>query len=107
GAGAVISHHSAAALWERLPRPDGAPVDVTVSHHHRGRRPGLRIHRVRALPQDEVTALDAIPITTPARTILDLAAAATPRRVEQFLARAIREGLTTPAEVLGLLARHP
>ena len=107
GAGAVVSHYSGAALWERLPQRDGMLVDVTVPHHHRGRRPGLRVYRVRALPEEEVTVLDVIPITTPARTILDLAGVAPPRRVEQALARAIREALTTPAEVLGLLARHP
>ncbi|HEY8470819.1 MAG TPA: DUF559 domain-containing protein [Longimicrobiales bacterium] len=107
GPGAVVSHHSAAALWERLPQRDGAPVDVTVPRHNRGRRPGLRIYRVRSLPEDEVTVLEGIPITTPARTILDLASVAPSRRVEQFLARVVREALTTPGEVLGLVARHP
>lgn len=107
GEGAVVSHHSAAALWERTPQPDGAPVDVSVPGANRGRRPGLRMHRVRSLPPDEVTTLDAIPITTPARTILDLAAVAPTRRVEQALARALRDALATPADVLGLIARHP
>ncbi len=107
GAGAVVSHRSAAVLWQLWPDREGAPIDVTVPLRHRGRRPGLHTHRVRTLPNDEVTKLDAIPITTPARTILDLAAVAPSREVEQAVAQAIRERLNTHAETLGLLERYP
>ena len=41
----------------------------------RKRHAGIRVHRPRALPDDEVTTLRRLPITTPARTFLDLAAA--------------------------------
>lgn len=73
GPGAALSHASAAALWD-LRRSDATIVDVTVPRTGRARRPGVRIHRPRTLRPTEVTTRDGIPVTTPARTILDLAA---------------------------------
>lgn len=72
GEGAVLSHRSAAELWELLPRSRG-PIQVTVPASSGGRRkrPGLRIHR-SLLPGSAATVRDRIPVTTPARTIADL-----------------------------------
>jgi very-short-patch-repair endonuclease len=52
-----------------------------------------------------VTKLDGIPITTPARTILDLAATASPRELERALADSLSRRLTTRSELEKLLAR--
>lgn len=73
GSGAVLSHQSAAALWEI--RPSGAnTVDVTVrTRGGRARRAGLRVHRSSRLASAELTVRDGIPVTTVARTLLDLA----------------------------------
>jgi very-short-patch-repair endonuclease len=73
GADAVLSHRSAAALWDLRGDPP-AHVDVTVPSRH-GRLPGrgIRIHRTRRLAPTEVTERNGIPVTTVARTILDLA----------------------------------
>ena len=105
GAGAVLSHASAAALWELRPSA-AALVDVTTRRSGR-RRPGLRIHRPRALPDNEATLRHGIPVTTPARTILDMAAVLTQSRLEHLLDQAeIRELTDYPA--LDALARaHP
>jgi very-short-patch-repair endonuclease len=72
GDGAVLSHRSAAELWELLPTSPGA-VHVTVPGRSGGRRKrhGLRIHR-SSLPTCDSTARSGIPVTTPARTIADL-----------------------------------
>jgi hypothetical protein len=51
---------------------DQARVDLTAPRGLR-RRSRLRFHRAR-LPADEVTVKRGIPVTTPARTLLDLAA---------------------------------
>ena len=73
--GAVVSHLTAAFLWDLaipLHREDG-PVHVTVSTGSAVRaRKDRAIHRSPLLP-DEVTASDGFPITTPARTWRDLA----------------------------------
>jgi len=92
GDGAVLSHASAAALWQL--RPSAAVViDVSVPRAGGRRRSGVRVHRCGALRLEEVTTCSAIPITTPARTLLDLAAVQ-PRRVV--------ERATDQAEVLRL-----
>jgi very-short-patch-repair endonuclease len=67
----------------------------------------VRIHRVRDLLPDEVTVLDGIPVTTPARTLLDIAETVPPREVEQALAKALRMGLVTRADVDLMVERHP
>jgi very-short-patch-repair endonuclease len=71
GEGAVLSHASAAALWNLL-RPIEGPVHVSLPRHS-GRRPraGIRIHRTTLEPTD-LTHRAGIPVTTPNRTILDL-----------------------------------
>jgi predicted transcriptional regulator of viral defense system len=72
GPSAVLSHRAALALWALRPAPAG-PIDVTAVA--RGRRPGegIRLHCVRSLdPVDRLT-IDAIPVTTVTRTLLDYA----------------------------------
>lgn len=108
GPGAVVSHRSAAALWDLLSPPMApAAVDITVPFHRRGHRPGIRVHRTSRLDPSETSAKERIPVTTPARTVLDLAGELRPQELERVLALVEREGLSTPAEVSSLIARHP
>lgn len=53
------------------PAPDA--LDISVPRDRPRRRVAVRVHRVR-IRQDEITRLRGIAITTPARTMLDLAA---------------------------------
>jgi len=85
GDGAVLSHRSAAALWDLLPAPTGA-ADVALARRVKPRA-GINVHCLRSLPEDHVTTRCAIPCTTVARTILDLAGLLTPRQLEQQRAR--------------------
>lgn len=108
GPGAVLSHLSGASLRQMLSDPgDSVPLDVTVPRRDRGRRPGLRVHRVDGLSEDEVTRHRSIPVTTPARTLLDLAGVIRGRKLEQALAVALRQQLTSRAELFALLDRYP
>ncbi|HSS34013.1 MAG TPA: DUF559 domain-containing protein [Solirubrobacterales bacterium] len=98
GEGAVLSHMSAAALWDLL-RPEDGPVDVSLpSHSGRSRRAGIRIHRCPSLAappsRDErgreivlTTVRNRIPVTTVPRAIHDLESTASPHLVR----RAIRQ----------------
>jgi very-short-patch-repair endonuclease/predicted transcriptional regulator of viral defense system len=108
GAGAVLSHQSAAALWEILPHP-GARVPVTVSttRNLRGRSSGIRVYRVRGHRSDEVTCLGVLQLTTPARTLLDVAGALSARDLEQAVARADRRRLLDRSQLELLLSRYP
>jgi very-short-patch-repair endonuclease len=107
GNGAVLSHRSAAALWKLLPYPAQSPVHVTVPNRALAQRPGIRIHRVQELPRDEITTEHGIPITTPARTILDVAAEVTAGELEQAVATAVRNHRTTRPKLDSLLAGYP
>jgi len=106
GAGAVISHRSAGALWKLLPRLPGG-LEITVAGRDPGRKPGIRIHCVSSLDRRDVRKLHGIPITTPARTLLDLAATASSRELEQALAEAHARRLVHRTDLVSLLARHP
>lgn len=98
GEGAVLSHRSAAELWEIL-RPTDGPVHVTVpGDAGRVRRSGLRIHRSSSLTPAEATRRDRIPVTRPARTIADLRRS----EPESTVRAAVRQ-----AEFLGLRLDHP
>jgi very-short-patch-repair endonuclease len=83
------------------------PVEVTMPRRRRRRLEGVRLHRVRDLRADEVTLLDGIPITTPARTLLDIAETETGRVVEQAYATALRMRLVTLETMRDMVERHP
>jgi very-short-patch-repair endonuclease/predicted transcriptional regulator of viral defense system len=99
---AVLSHRSGAD-WRGVLRTSRRIVDVTVPGRTRDDRPGIQVHRVRSLDPRDVTEHEGIPITTLARTYLDLAEVERPRRLEQALENAERMGifdLTAIEEVL-------
>lgn len=105
---AFVSYRSAAALSELFARPGhAAPVDVTVQGGDRGRRPGIRPHRVARLGPDEVTEVEGVPSTAPARTLLDLASVVGSRDLERAFARAERRNLVGRGDLTSLIARHP
>ena len=69
--GAVLSHLSAAVLWDLLPG-SGFPAHVTVAGSAGRKRSGLVVHRSVTMTAAAVIVRDAIPATTPARTLADL-----------------------------------
>ena len=108
GPNAVLSHESAAALHQLLSyTAKGAPIVVTVGPADPGPRPGIRIHRSSRLQPDGTTSRQRIPVTTPARTLLDLAATLTAGRMEQAVAEAHRKRLAAPQALHALIARYP
>jgi very-short-patch-repair endonuclease len=107
GESAALSHHSAARLWQLVPRDrEDDAVDVTVMKGRTGRRPHIRARHVRTLMPDEVTVHDGIPVTTPARTLCDLAGISGARELERALAEALAQRLVQSREILALLDRH-
>jgi Transcriptional regulator, AbiEi antitoxin/Protein of unknown function (DUF559)/AbiEi antitoxin C-terminal domain len=107
GVGAVLAGISAAAAYE-IRRSSSATIHVLVGRNGRERRAGIRLHWCRALPADEVTTLDGLPITTPARTLLDLAAGGLRgRALEAAIDAAERKRLLDFADLHKLLERYP
>jgi very-short-patch-repair endonuclease len=93
GQGAVLSHLDAAALWQ-IYESRGGSIHVTSMSRSGRKLPGIWGHRTRSLDPADVTLKDGIPVTTVARTIIDLTDILDSDRV----LRAIRE-----AEYLRLL----
>ena len=106
GPDAALSHHSGADLRGII--PSGGPR-VHVSVVSRSYRPqsGIALHRPRTLSPDEVTIVDGIPVTTPARTLLDLADRLSLRRLARACDTAERARLLDWAEAFALIDRHP
>jgi len=102
--GAVLSHRSAAALWG-IRRNDRTAVEITVPTAVR-RRARLEIHQA-SLREDEITARDGIAVTTPARTLLDLAAVVSPHHLARAATEAEIQRLTSPTSLAALVARYP
>jgi predicted transcriptional regulator of viral defense system len=84
GPGAALSHAGAAALWEL--RPERSPrIDVTVpTAGGRATRRLIVVHRA-LISMNEIAVRDGIPVTTPARTLLDLADVLGQRPLERAL----------------------
>jgi Protein of unknown function (DUF559) len=93
GEAAVISHRSAATLWDLLP-PSGDDVDVTIpGDAGRRRRPGIRLHRSSLLEARHSTRRWAIPVTTPAQMLSDLPGAVTAQELRRAQRQAAVRGL--------------
>lgn len=110
GPHALLGHAHAAHLWALLPawvEIDLATINVVVPPDcGRGRRRGIAVHRIAIDPRDR-TSHKGIPVTTPARTILDLGAQTDLRGVERAIDQAITDRRTTPRELRDLLSRSP
>jgi hypothetical protein len=73
GDGAVLSHYDAAWLWGLWRGTGGRHFHVTVAGTGRRGRGPIRLHCVRELHPDDVAVVDGIPVTSVARTLLDMA----------------------------------
>ena len=71
GPGSVLSHLDGAALW-KIYKGGGARVHVTTTTKSGQGLQGVRVHRARRLDPEDVTVTDGIPVTTVARTLVDL-----------------------------------
>jgi hypothetical protein len=101
GPSSVISHRSAAALWN-LQTGRGAKVEVTVTGPSR-RRSAIRVHRTTWLPDADVTEVDGLPVTGVARTLIDLGAVVARRGVERAFDQAMVLQLLDFAEIQRVL----
>lgn len=96
GPGAVLSHRSAAALWDLATVP-ASRIEVSVARRVRGPA-RVVLHLSRALEADSASQA-GIPVTTPNRTLVDLAAVVTARRLRRAVERAERLQLLDVAAI--------
>jgi very-short-patch-repair endonuclease len=105
GEGAVLSHLSAAALWELRP-VDPWVIDVSVAARRARVRDGLRVHRPRLLAPEDVARRRAIPVTSVARTLVDIAEVVSRRSLERALDEAEYLALLHPPRLQETLERN-
>jgi very-short-patch-repair endonuclease len=99
-----LCRRTAGRRWALLPYlPEPSAVQVTVAGHNPGPRPGIELRRVRELAEFETTTWRRIPITTPTRTLLDLAGELGDGDLEQAIAEAFARNLSSHSRLRRLL----
>ena len=101
GAGAALSHGTAADLWG-IRKRQGGPIHISLPSPRDVRRVGIQVRRRRAF---ETTRRKGIPITTPAQTIIDLAPSLTERQLERTIDEADKLDLIHPEPLRDAAAR--
>jgi very-short-patch-repair endonuclease len=107
GTGAVLSHDSAAMLWGMWGKNAGNEgrqvrppvIHVSVPSNRSRRLDGIRAHRRRQLGETELTQREGIRVTTPARTLIDLATLLEPSQLETAVNAADKLGLVDPEQL--------
>lgn len=91
---AWASHRTAAKLWG-LPVRDPEAIDIVVGAGTQVRQRGVRGHRSARLPSPDLARVRSIPVTSPARTLVDLSYGLDERQFGRLVDRAERDGLCT------------
>jgi very-short-patch-repair endonuclease len=91
GPEAVLSHRSAATLWGL--KTGGTRIEVSVPATTRSHRKGILLHQPNRLDDRDRTRRDEVPVTTVARTLVDLAAVVDRRRLARAFEQAERQEL--------------
>jgi very-short-patch-repair endonuclease len=103
GARSILTRSTSVFVFGYGPRP--ARVDVGFTDGLAGRRPGVRSHLLRGLAEGDVVVKHGLRVTTPARTLLDLAAI-TPRGVlERLIEEAQVQNVVSSGELLAMAER--
>jgi hypothetical protein len=102
--GAVIGYRSASA-WRGILTSARSKVDIIVPGRSKAGQPGIDLHQVRSLDPRDVTTHEGVPITTVARTLLDLAEVVPPRVLKRAVEETDRQGLFDGFAMEELLSR--
>jgi very-short-patch-repair endonuclease len=104
GPSAVLSHESAAALWG-IRKCEPGVIEVSVSGGAFRRRPGIRVHRRVRLERHDTGRHREIPVTQPARTLLDLAVRLPDSQLEAAVIEADKRDRVDPEALRSALSR--
>ncbi len=100
--GAVLSHETAGRI-NRLavePATSWIPTHIIVPHGSRKSIDGIVAHERRRMPPPEdLTIVDGLDVTSPARTIVDLASSTGEARLRHIVQTAIRDQTTSVDEL--------
>ncbi len=100
GPGSVISGAAAGRLWG-LDDIRTSQIEVSVTRDRNRRAiPGIAVRAVRTLARPDTSELEGIPVTSLARTVIDLAQTCDPATLEVAIDAALRTGRTSPTAIL-------
>jgi very-short-patch-repair endonuclease len=104
GKGAVLSHRSAAALWEIGAAPEER-IEVSVRRRCELDRPGILFRGRPTLSPHDVLRRDDIPVTSPVQTLVDLATELDQIPLERAVNEADKRDLVDPEALREELVR--
>jgi very-short-patch-repair endonuclease len=101
---AVVGGLAAARIWRMV---DEAPseIDVTVAGRNAAPRHGVQVRRVKTLARNDVRWRTGIPLTSPARTLIELGAVLDPLELENALAETLVHRLARAPEIAAAIQR--
>lgn len=103
GPDAVASHGSAAWLWGMAEQPPAQP-EITVPLRQHRRLGGMRVHR-RAHPGRAGRPRRGIPVTSPLRTVVDLAATCPAAELDTAIDTALARRLIRVEQLIAVVER--
>jgi very-short-patch-repair endonuclease len=108
---ALIAGRAAARHWGLLDTTqrlrDDDPIDVLLVGRNAARVRGVRIHRTSSLPRRDVRWRQGIPVVSPARALLEMAARFDDLELEAATLIAFRRWGVRASHITDLIARHP
>src|SRR5215211_1157839 len=105
GGGAVLSHFSAAALWEMVEWDERKP-EVTLCDTTPRTHPGIVAHRTVALDPRDQRRCRGIPVTAPARTAIDLASHLSLLAARRAIRQALSNRLLAVRDLVEIVERQ-
>jgi hypothetical protein len=99
-----VSHDAASALLGFEGFVLRGPFDILVPRGTYSVRPGLRLHTSAYRPLKDRVFVGSLPVTSPARTLIDISATTSPQRLTVLLDNALRDRLLTLDLLLGRIA---
>jgi hypothetical protein len=105
GSDAVASHRTAAVL-HGLEGFHRATPEISIPRHRSYRHPAVKVHRSNDLHLVSFETRDGLQVTSPVRTLLDLAGVVPPSKVHRALEDALRRDLVSWTGVTRCLVAH-
>jgi very-short-patch-repair endonuclease len=105
GSLAAVSHRAAVRRWGHR-RGREAPLEISTERERGLQVDGVIVHRSRDLRPEQLTMIDGLPVTNPARTLVDLGQVEPWFVVRDFLEDLVARRITTVAAAHAALLLH-
>jgi very-short-patch-repair endonuclease len=108
---ALVAGLASAQIWGMLDTTQGPdtddPIDVLRAGRNGGRPRGVQVHRTSTIERQDIRWRNGIPVTSPALTILRLAAGMDELELETVLSAGFRKNLVRRSQLDDVMQRHP